>query len=214
MRIYTMADRNRDEFKARIDVSPGERFNFGVDTSVTSDDYFNSIIGLLNGRFLVHGLRCSWMISDKASATCYASHELIESRQANAEQLAPSPLWTGENNDTIDTAGVGFKYSVDEKFDSRPRLHLRAIEWRDRDQQRHGGIPDLETRLNSARLYVNFAAGKKLSLRLSYWYEDYRSDDWALDGVAPATISNVLAFGQQSPDYKVNVIALSGRYEF
>jgi hypothetical protein len=76
------------------------------------------------------------------------------------------------------------------------------------------GFPDLETNLNSARLYVNFAAGKKLSLRLSYWYEDYRSDDWALDGVAPATISNVVAFGEESPDYKVNVVALSGRYQF
>ena len=61
---------------------------------------------------------------------------------------------------------------------------------------------------------MNFAAGKKLSLRLSYWYEDYRSDDWALDGVAPATIGNVLAFGQESPSYNINVVALSGRYEF
>jgi hypothetical protein len=85
MRIYTMADRNRDEFKARIDVSPGEHFNFGVDTRVSSDDYFSSVIGLLDGRSWSTAFDCSWMISDKASATCYASHELIESRQANAD---------------------------------------------------------------------------------------------------------------------------------
>ena len=214
MRIYTMADRNRDEFKARIDVTPGERFNFGFDTSVTSDDYFSSVIGLLNGRSWSTAFDCSWMISDKASATCYASHELIESRQANAEQLAPSPLWTGENTDTIDTAGVGFKYSVDKKFDLGLDYTFAQSNGEIVINSATVGFPDLETRLNSARLYVNFAAGKKLSLRLSYWYEDYRSDDWALDGVAPATISNVLAFGQQSPDYKVNVVALSGRYEF
>jgi len=76
------------------------------------------------------------------------------------------------------------------------------------------GFPDLTTRLNSARLYANFVPRKKLTLRLSYWYESYRSDDWALDDVLPATIDNVLSLGQQSPDYDVNVIALSGRYEF
>jgi len=35
-----------------------------------------------------------------------------------------------------------------------------------------------------------------------------------LDGVAPNTIPNVLTFGNQAPNYNVNVIALSVRYKF
>jgi hypothetical protein len=76
------------------------------------------------------------------------------------------------------------------------------------------GFPDLTTALNSAKLYVDFRPKQKLALRLTYWYEDYQSDDWALDGVAPTTISNVLAFGQETPSYSLNVVTLSARYEF
>jgi hypothetical protein len=76
------------------------------------------------------------------------------------------------------------------------------------------GFPDLATRMNSARLYVHYTPRKNLTLRFSWWNESYRSEDWALDDVLPTTIDNVLAFGQQGPDYDVNVFALSGRFEF
>jgi hypothetical protein len=68
--------------------------------------------------------------------------------------------------------------------------------------------------MNSARLYVHYTPRKNLTLRFSWWNESYRSEDWALDDVLPTTIDNVLAFGQQGPDYDVNVFALSGRFEF
>ena len=214
MRIYTMADRERDEVKLRVDLTPGERLNIGFDSSTTWDDYYNSVIGLLEGRSWSAAVDCSWVLSDKASANCYLSHEQIDSRQANAELLAPSPLWIGKNVDTIDTAGAGFKYSVREKLDLGIDYTYARSNGETEIQDATEGFPDLNTRLNSARLYVDFAAGKNLSLRLSYWYEDFQSDDWALDGVTPSTIANVLSFGQESPSYNVNVIALSGRYEF
>jgi len=214
MRIYSMADRSRDELNLRIDATPGERFNFGLDASVTWDAYYNSAIGLLDGNSLSLAADCSWMLSEKFSATCYASHEQIKSRQANAELLAPSPLWTSENTDTIDTAGAGFKYRVHEKLDLGIDYTFVRSSGEILIESATVGFPDLETRLNSARLYIDYATKKKLSLRLSYWYEDYRSDDWALDGVTPSTISNVLAFGQGTPSYYINVVALSGRYEF
>jgi MtrB/PioB family decaheme-associated outer membrane protein len=214
MRVYSMADRDRDEVKLRVDVTPGERFNIGLDTRITWDSYYATVIGLLDGRSWSVAADCSWMLSAKASATCYASHERIESRQANAEMLAPSPLWTGENSDTIDTAGAGFKYVVHEKFDLGLDYTFVRSSGDVTIDSATVGFPRLETRLNSARFYINFAARKKLSLRLSYWYEDYRSDDWALDGVVPSTIANVLAFGQGTPSYFINVVALSGRYDF
>jgi opacity protein-like surface antigen len=120
----------------------------------------------------------------------------------------------GENTDTIDSAGAGFKYSVHEKFDLGLDYTYQRSSGEIVIKSATQGFPDLRTRLNSARLYVDFAAGKKLSLRFSYWYEEYQSDDWALDGVAPATIGNVLAFGQETPSYYINVVALSGRYQF
>ena len=214
MRIYNMADRDRDEVKLRVDVTPGERFDIGLDASVTWDSYYNSVIGLLDGRSWAAAADCAWTFSEKISATCYLSHEQIKSSQANAELLAPSPLWFGDNTDTIDTAGVGFKYRAHEKLDLGLDYTYARSTGEIAIKNATAGFPDLTTRLNSARLYVNLAPKKKLSLCLSYWYEDYRSDDWAVDGVTPSTINNVLSLGEESPSYAVNVVTLSGRYVF
>lgn len=214
MRIYTMADRDRDEVRLLLDLTPGERFDIGLDANVTWDSYYSSVIGLLDGRSWAAAADCAWTLAERISATCYLSHEQIKSSQANAELLAPSPLWSGDNTDTIDTAGVGLKYRANEKLDLGFDYTYARSTGEIAIKNAIAGFPDLTARLNSARLYVSFAPKQKLSLRLSYWYEDYRSDDWALDGVTPSTINNVLALGQESPSYKVNVVTLSGRYQF
>jgi hypothetical protein len=75
-------------------------------------------------------------------------------------------------------------------------------------------FPDLSTRLNSIGLWARYRLDKSLAVRLGYLYEKYDSRDWALDGVEPDTIPNVLSMGVQSPDYSVNVYTLSILYSF
>ena len=53
-----------------------------------------------------------------------------------------------------------------------------------------------------------------MSLQAGYWYERYDSENWTLAGVAPDTIPNVLTFGEQAPQYRVHVIAVSVKYKF
>jgi MtrB/PioB family decaheme-associated outer membrane protein len=214
MRLYNLADRDRNEAKLRVDATPAATFNFGLDIRATWDDYFSSTVGVLDGDSWSAAADCGWTISEKISASCYVSHELVKSRQANAELLAPTPLWFGSNHDETDSIGAGFKYGASEKFDLGVDYNYARTTGEVAIQSATVGFPDLTTRMNSARLYVHYAPRKKLTLRLSYWYESYRSEDWALDEVLPATIDNVLSFGQQSPDYDVNVVTLSGRYEF
>jgi len=214
MRLYNLADRDRNEAKLRVDVTPGERFNFGFDVRATWDDYFSSTVGLLNGTSWSAAADCGWAIAEKVSASCYLGHEEIKSEQSNAELLGASPPWFGSNHDVIDSIGAGFKYGASEKFDMGFDYTWSRSSGEVAIKSATVGFPDLATELNSARVYLNYTPKKKLTLRLSYWYEGYRSEDWALDDVLPATIGNVLAFGQQSPGYDVNVVTLSGRYEF
>ncbi len=214
MRKYDMADRDRDIVRLRVDVTPGARLDIGLDGSATWDNYFKSVIGLLDGRSWAAAADAAYALTESMSATVYLSHEQIKSRQANAENLAPSPLWFGDNEDTIDSAGAGIKYRADDKLDVGLDYTYSRSVGEVSIQGAPLGFPDLTTRLNSAKLYVDFRPKQKLSLHLAYWYEDYRSEDWALDGVTPSTISNVLAFGQESPSYQVNVITLSGSYQF
>jgi hypothetical protein len=51
-------------------------------------------------------------------------------------------------------------------------------------------------------------------VRLFFTHESYNSRDWALDGVGPATIPGLVAFGIQPYMDKVNVVGLSLRYQF
>ena len=214
MRLYNLANRDRDEVKLRIDLAPGERFQIGLDGSAAWDTYYQSVIGLRDARSWAAAVDCAWTFSAKLSATCYLSREQLESRQANAALLAPAPLWFGSSTDTIDTAGLGLEYRAHDKLAfgldctyarSTGEIAIRSAAV---------GFPDLTTRLTSARLHADFSPRARLTLRLSYWYEKYQSEDWALDGVTPSTVGNVLALGQASPDYRINVVMLSSRYQF
>ena len=55
-----------------------------------------------------------------------------------------------------------------------------------------------------------------MSYRISYWRDRYDSSDWALDGVTPvsADYPTSLLMVSDSPDYDVNIIMLSMRYDF
>jgi MtrB/PioB family decaheme-associated outer membrane protein len=214
MRLYNLADRDRNEAKLRVDLTPAAAFNVGLDVRATWDDYFSSTVGLLDGNSWSAAADCGWAISEKVSASCYVSHDLVKSRQANAELLAPTPLWFGSNHDETDSIGAGFKYGASEKFDLGVDYSYSRTTGEVAIKNAVEGFPDLATRMNSARLYVHYTPRKNLTLRFSWWNESYRSEDWALDDVLPTTIDNVLAFGQQGPDYDVNVFALSGRFEF
>ena len=76
------------------------------------------------------------------------------------------------------------------------------------------GFPNLETDLDSLQLYADSRLQDNMTLHAAYWYEHYSSTDWMLDDVNPDTISNVISFGETSPDYNVNAVRLSVNYLF
>jgi hypothetical protein len=72
--------------------------------------------------------------------------------------------------------------------------------------------PDLKTQLGSLKLWTIYRQNKKLSYKVSYWLEDYKADNWALDGLDPDTLSNMLLMGEETLDYRVHVIGASASY--
>lgn len=216
MRKYNMADRTRDSAGLRADVAAGERVNVGIEFNYANDDYSNSTVGLTSSDDVNFGGDASVIFTKQTSLHFFLNHEEINSKQAGNEAFT-TPIWTAENNDTVDTAGIGVKHTV-----TANKLDVGAdyTTSRSRGQVKvdtgapSAAFPDQVTLLDSVKLYATYRLKDNISLHGAYWYERYDTKDWMFDGIAPGTIPNVLTLGEQPPSYHVNVIMLSVRYKF
>ena len=74
------------------------------------------------------------------------------------------------------------------------------------------GIPNAKTTLNSLQIFGKWQYSKNIMLRANYWYQRYRTSDWAYDNATPVSSNNVLLTGQSSPNYTANVVGFSVSY--
>jgi len=73
-------------------------------------------------------------------------------------------------------------------------------------------VPDVKNTLNSLQLFARWQYSKNLLFRANYWFQHYRSRDWAYDNATPASSNNVLLTGQPSPSYTAHVFGVSVAY--
>jgi MtrB/PioB family decaheme-associated outer membrane protein len=217
LRKYNMADRERDLLGVRVAVTPVDIITVGLDYSVTRDDYAQSPVGLTYGRQNTVGADFSARVSQDTSVHLYYSREEITSRQAGAQSFTNPPDWSAENVDTIQTAGIGLKHAlIPETVDVGADLTTsRSVgDIKVSVTSSDPAFPSIKSDLDSFKLYATYKVKTDLSVRASLWHERYSSQNWAIDGVGPSTIPNVLTLGETSPEYKVNVVSVSLRYRF
>jgi len=216
MRKFYMADRKRSSASGRADFTASEGVAIGLNAEYANDDYNNSTIGLIDARTYSLGADFSAAISDKTQLYGYAQSEHIRSNQAGSQVFA-TPDWTARNDDRIDTVGFGLKQlAMGDKLELSADVGFTRMR---NDVSVDAGVtsppfPTITTTIDRFRFRAVYQLQKNLSVVGSWWYERYDSQDWHLDGVFPSTISNLLAFGDQAPRYKVNVLQLGLRYRF
>ena len=74
---------------------------------------------------------------------------------------------------------------------------------------------DLKTSLSSLQLWTRYQYSDSIALKLSYWYEKYDTEDWAVDGTVNTfiplennTIDQFLFLGEDRLDYDQHVVGL------
>ena len=82
------------------------------------------------------------------------------------------------------------------------------------NQGQNDSFPDFNSTLHSTNLEVGYALNDRMRLRGGWRYEKLDTDDWSVDGVNPDTMLQVLTFGENSPDYDVNVFMIGFDYLF
>ena len=217
LRKYNMADRERSLLGMRVAVMPSDAITVGLDYSMAKDDYAQSPVGMTYGRQNSLGADLSAQLSQDTSVHVYYSREEIKSGQAGAQSFTNPPDWSAENLDTIRTTGIGLKHAlIPDKVDVGADLaRSRSVgEIRVSVTSTDPAFPDIKSDLDSFKLYATYKVKSDLTVRASLWHERYSSQNWAVDGVGPSTIPNVLTLGETSPDYKVNVVSVSLRYRF
>jgi MtrB/PioB family decaheme-associated outer membrane protein len=229
LRKYFLADRRRDVATLRVAVTPSERWSIGLDASRTDEDYRSSELGLTAADVGAYSMDVAFVPSADWTFHGFYTREEFDFDQAGQsirggatrllDAVDPARRWTARHADRVDTAGLGFRWKP------RPARYAFGADYLQARSESDihvtvgaaltaAELPSNITRMDSLSLYGERRLRNDWSMRATYWYERYRSTDWALDGVAANQLANVILMAEESPDYRAHVITLSLLYRF
>lgn len=217
LRRFDLADRTRDELLGTAYFTPVQSISLGLSAERHKDDYDKSQVGLTGARDFSVTLSGTWNASEKSSLQLYATRQVISADQAGAQDGGPAD-WFAHTADEVNSGGLsGQIKDINGKLDLGANVYAsytRESINLDLTTPFITPFPNNTFRDAGLRLFANYKLNAKSSLRFDYWHERYRTQDWALDGVAPATIVNALMLGITSPNFTVDQLSVSYRYEF
>jgi len=216
MRKYNLAARTRDSGAARADWTVNAMVSVGLGLDYARDDYHDTAIGLKDAETVNLSADLSLALSERSSVHAFAQGERMRSSQAGSQAFG-APDWTGRYKDRFEVIGLGLKHAaIPDKLDIGADLSISRAR---SDIAVQTGVlepafPTAKSSLDVAKLYATYKLGPQWSVTGSWWHQRADANDWQLDTVQPATVSNLLAFGNPAPSYRVNVLRLVLRHGF
>jgi MtrB/PioB family decaheme-associated outer membrane protein len=224
LRKYYLVDRDRELVQVQADVVPGNRGSVSLRYENARDRYTESVVGLVSAKYDQFSADASLLLWKELVLSAYLSRENYDSSMVGAGSFAvpntAPPNWRGNSDDRHDVEGVGLAWPglVDGKLDLRADW-MRAETTGDISIQSPldataSPYPTLRSKLDGTQLSADWHLNARWTLNAGWRWEKYSADDWAIDGVGPATIPNVLTFGAETLDYDVDVFLLGFKYRF
>lgn len=216
LRKYNLAYRYREFAEFTVTASPaGSPLTVTVNGLYADDEYSKSQLGITAVDEVRLAGDLSWAFTDKVSLYLTGGYESIESKQSGSEQFG-LPDWDATNNDEFYTAGGGLRIrqianKVDLQLDYTRSEGTTEIKLRSAS----GGLsqfPDLESTLDYLRLKISYQQSERLEINLNLRYQSISVEDWALEGVGPATIPVVLTLGAKPYDEDRFIVGVGFRY--
>lgn len=225
MRKFDVANRDRLRYGANATLTPTHNSSLSLFVNYGKDDYKDSALGLQQSKTGSVTLDGAIAPSENASIYAFYTWEDLSSRQegwaysGGASKLTHTAdanrKWAAFHDDDIETWGVGAKLAFLEK---RADLDLDYSFSRSSGSIRHTAgsaissaviptdLPELRTRLKTLSVTGKYMVRPNLSVGAGYRYEDYKSDDWAVDNYEPssAAITNVLTLVGPVADYEAH----------
>lgn len=216
LRRFNLAKRDRLASTVRLDWTASETLSAGLGVDIANDKYRESVLGLQDGRSVGVTADVAWAYSEQTQLRAYAQRETMRSHQVGS-QLSSTPDWTGRVKDTFRVVGLGVKHmAMDNKLELDADLNIARSRSDTRTEIATATpeFPAATTAQDSLKLSATYQLKDNLSLVGSVQHERYEAKDWRIDGVQPDTVPYLLAFGQVSPKYSLNVLRLAVRYSY
>ncbi|HET7845619.1 MAG TPA: MtrB/PioB family decaheme-associated outer membrane protein [Xanthomonadales bacterium] len=228
LRKYHLADRTRDSVQFNLTFTPGEHWSLGFNANRLDDDYDSSELGLTKGTVQDATFDVAWTPTPEWTTYGFHTYEKLVNEQDGQsigggtrvqDAVNPARSWFADHVDHARTTGIGLAHPM---FDGRVDTSLDFVRSRTQGDVSvttgaaltSGPLPRDVTRLDALSLQARWHWRKDVAIHFTWRYEDYESTDFALDGVEPNQLANVIGLGNESPDYHVNVLGLSFNLAF
>ena len=212
-RRFHQAPRWQRGWRAELDYHlPARGLSLGFDADYRRNEYPDTIIGLLHDRQRGWGVDFGYAPTRRVSLSGYFLAEERSSATAGSVAVAAPDWWSG-TEDRVATAGLDLDLHgvgserLDLSFGYARSDGTATYETVFREEA--SIFPALVSDLRSWEVRARYRLEDRWTLAVRYRHERYRAADWALDGVDPDTIRNVLASGRSSPAYSNRFIGVA-----
>lgn len=227
LRRFHLSERDRDELSANLNFYPSDEVGLSLLALLADDEYPDAKVGLQQSEKRNLAADLSYSPDANWTASVYYNFDNYFNQQAGFARRGggnPTPFypesvrdtgnnWVMKSEDEVNTFGTG----VDWKFMQDTldlSLDASITDAKTKTDPSSTGqsflpFPDVTTKISSISLKGNYQLqpGRELSFR--YYYERYKSSDWALDGTGADTLSNIMLLGNRSPEYSAHIFVVS-----
>ena len=218
LRKYNLAHRFRTFGELTLSASlPEKPFSLSAHAAFANDDYSQSVLGLLSSDESRYSADLTWTLSEKSLVYINGGLERIQADQAGSEGFSAVD-WRADHDDEFLSLGIGLHLkqiteAVDLAFDythGQGSSEIAVVAGNPND----GRFPDLESNLDTLRLTLSYRPSERLEWLGEIRYEQFETEDWALQGVTAATIPTILTLNAKPYDYDIIQVGLRFRYRF
>lgn len=215
MRKFNQADRERDRLLVELDLMPLDALGINLSYFKAEADYTDSQIGLQDSVEDSYTINFNYAVGSKFNIYAFLTREDIDAKLFNATSVSATP-WTALTSDEISTEGLGLSAHINEKMDigfdlisSEARGDISVQTTAEEEP-----FAPLRTKLRNAKIHFDHEVSEHWGYKLYAEYEQYKAQDWAIDGYGVDGIGSVLTMGEQSPDYSAWYFRVQASYRF
>jgi len=215
IREYNYAPRDRVFYTLTGAWTVTPTLTWSAEGSIAKDDYRSSPLGLQSVHEQRGSTNLTWTPRDTLSAYIEGGYERLFNLQSGYSGPDTIP-WLAGDAQRFWNLSAGGRWVPQERW-TLSLDYLLAPSYDNTDTTAGGlqqAFPQNWTKLDSTRLDLAYRWTSAMQIHVRYVRETYSSNDWALDGVGPSSVPNLLALGVQPFGDNVNLFALTVRYQF